>query len=78
MYQEAISYRWFQPHSGPAKTATELAQWAAGELLATPGAIYANARDLPALKATMLAGRVELPQFGVVQAGTVWLAEVAA
>jgi len=71
------TYRAFAPPGGPAKTPTALAHWAAGELLSLPGAIYANARDLPALNATMLAARVAgSPQFGVVQPGTVWLAAV--
>jgi hypothetical protein len=49
-------------------------------MLATPGAIYANSRDLPALSGTMLAARVAgSPRFGVVQPGTLWLlAEVPA
>jgi hypothetical protein len=75
------TYRAFAPPDGPAKTPAVLAAWATGELLATPGAIYANARDLPALAATMLAERVAgSPRYGVVQPGTLWLlaAEVAA
>jgi hypothetical protein len=72
------TYRAYCPSDGPAKTAAELARWAAGELLAVPGAIYANARDLPALSGTMLAARIAgSPQFGVVQPGTVWLAAEA-
>lgn len=72
------TYRAYCPSDGPAKTPAGLAAWATGELLATPGAIYANLRDLPALRATMLAERVVgSPQFGVVQPGTIWLAEVA-
>jgi hypothetical protein len=71
----APTYRAFAPPDGPAKTPAVLANWAIGELLAIPGAIYVNARDLPALSATMLAARVAgSPQFGVVQPGTVWLA----
>jgi len=73
----ALTYRAFAPPDGPAKTPAALANWATGELLAIPGAIYANARDLPALSATMLAARIAgSPQFGVVQPGTVWLAAV--
>ena len=68
--------RWISPPGGPAPTAAKLADWATGELLTLPGQILANVRDLPALQATMLAGRVALPQHGVVQAGTLWL-EVA-
>jgi hypothetical protein len=75
MLQQSISYRWYQPDSGPAKTGAELALWAPGVLLALPGIIYANQRDVIALRGTMLAGRVELPPHGVVQAGTVWVAE---
>jgi hypothetical protein len=75
-----ISYRGYCPDSGPAKTAADLAHWATGAMLATPGAIYANSRDIPALSGTMLAARVAgSPRFGVVQPGTLWLlaAEVA-
>jgi hypothetical protein len=69
------TYRAFCPPDGPAKTPAALAAWAAGELLAVPGAIYANVRDLPALRATMLAARLAgAPQYGVVQPGTLWLA----
>lgn len=66
-------YRWIMPAGGPAKTAADLAAWAVAALLSTPGQILANPRDLPALQATMLAGRVTLPLHGVVQAGTLWL-----
>jgi len=73
----APTYRAFAPPGGPAKNPADLAHWAAGELLSLPGAIYANARDLPALRATFPAERVAgSPQFGVVQPGTVWLAAV--
>ena len=81
MSQPAPSYRIYAPPDGPAKTPVVMAAWATGELLAIPGAIYANARDLPALNGTMLAERVKgSPKFGVVQPGTLWLlaAEVAA
>ena len=75
MAQPSPTYRAFAPPGGPAKTPAALADWATGELLAMPGAIYANARDLLALRATMLAERVAgSPQFGVVQPGTLWLA----
>ena len=53
-----ISYRAYCPDGGPAKTAAVLAHWATGDLLAVPGAIYANSRDIPALNGTMLAERV--------------------
>ncbi len=75
------TYRAYAPPDGPAKTPADLADWATGELLAVPGAIYANARDLQALSGTMLAERVAgSPRFGVVQPGTLWLlaADVAA
>jgi hypothetical protein len=72
------TYRAYCPSDGPAKTPAELASWAIGELLAVPGAIYANARDLPALNGTMLAARVAgAPQHGIVQPGTVWVAAEA-
>jgi len=75
MSQPSPTYRAFAPPGGPAKTPAALASWATGELLTLPGAIYANARDLLALRATMLAERVAgSPQFGVVQPGTLWLA----
>jgi hypothetical protein len=66
-------YRWIAPASGPTKTAAELARWAVGELIGVPGVILANSRDLPALRATMLAERLELPTHGVVQPGTLWI-----
>jgi len=78
MSQPSPTYRAFAPPDGPAKTPAALANWAAGELLSRPGAIYANARDLPALTATMLAARVAgSPQFGVIQPGTVWVMQEA-
>lgn len=67
------AYRWIAP-DGPAKTPAELATWAIRELLGIPGQIFANRRDLPDLQATMLAARVTLPEQGVVQAGTLWIA----
>jgi len=67
--------RWIAPPGGPAPTPAKLADWATAELLAVPGALLANRRDLPALQATMLAERVALPVHGVVQAGTLWLQE---
>ena len=67
-------YRAYCPADGPAKKPADLAAWAAGELLALPGLIWANHRDLPALRATMLAERIAgAPQHGVVQPGTIWL-----
>ena len=73
-----IPFRWISPPGGPAKTSADLAKWAADELLSVAGQILANARDLPALRGTMLAERCMLPDTGVVQPGTLWLMPEAA
>jgi hypothetical protein len=65
--------RWLAPPDGPTAKSEHLSQWAVGELAGEPGMIYANARDLDALRSTLLAERVTLPERGIVQPGTVWV-----
>lgn len=74
MEQSTPPFRWIAPPRGPAATPADLALWASGELLGTTDVILVNPRDLSALSATMLANRVRLPDAGVVQPGTLWLA----
>ena len=67
-------YRWICPDGGAAGTATDLAKWAVAHLTDAPR-IYASPRDMPALRATIIAERVATlpPTEGVVQPGTVWV-----
>lgn len=65
-------FRWACPDGGPAKP-DDLAKWAVANLGDAP-AILVHPRDLPALKATILAERVNLAEQGVIQPGTVWVA----
>lgn len=68
------TYRWLCPDP----KSPSFVAWALDALLARPGRILCHPADLPALAATMLAGRVAVPETGVVQRGTIWLEEVAA
>jgi hypothetical protein len=56
----------------PAKTPHDLRLWAAAQLTARQGAVLCSARDFDAL-ASILPGRVAVPERGKVQPGTVWL-----
>jgi hypothetical protein len=71
---EATAYRWCCPDGGTAASPSDLAKWVVANL-AGSARIYAHPRDLPALQATIVAGRVALlpPQEGIVQPGTVWV-----
>lgn len=68
-------YRWTCPDGGPAARPADLAAWAIAALATAPGAILCAGRDLPALRATLLADRVALPEHGIVQPGTIWIEE---
>lgn len=72
-------YTWHAPAVNgmpvPAENAKKTAEFAVRELAATTGRIVANARDVPALAATLLAERVIVggPAVGIPQAGTLYV-----
>ena len=66
------AYRWVCPDRGPSGPA-ELANWVI-QNISDAAEICCHRRDLPALASTLLADRVSLPEHGIVQPGTVWVA----
>lgn len=63
------------PIPAPAPDPAETARFAVRALLDRPGSIIAHPRDVQALNASPLAGRIIPggPTVGLPQAGTVWL-----